>query len=299
MLRDFSKLNTFITVVKEKSFSKASKKLGVSQPAVTQQIKLLESFIQAKIVDRKKNGIGLTKEGKELYKIVQKLERFLNATEKEMLQIINKKTTFILGAASVIGKFIVPNFLGNLEEAIDNNVNLKLDTSDNIIEQLLDRQVDLALVANTYNDNSLQTREWLEDELVLFSKSPLPNCVKKEDLENFKWISREDNSQIYQNIIREFEKNNIDYHNFKCVTSTNCSATIKQTILKTPIEKKPLVSFISKYAIKDELEKGELFTAKIRGVKLKRKLYIVHLKDEKNDAFIDRAVSYILKKQVA
>ena len=42
MLKDFSKIETFLTVVREKSFSKASKKLGISQPAVTQQIKLLE-----------------------------------------------------------------------------------------------------------------------------------------------------------------------------------------------------------------------------------------------------------------
>jgi DNA-binding transcriptional LysR family regulator len=57
MLRDFSKIETFLTVVREKSFSKASKKLGISQPAVTQQIKLLEAYFDTKIIERKKNGI--------------------------------------------------------------------------------------------------------------------------------------------------------------------------------------------------------------------------------------------------
>ena len=47
MLRDFTKIDTFLVVVKEKSFSKASKKLGISQPAVTQQIKLLEENLYA------------------------------------------------------------------------------------------------------------------------------------------------------------------------------------------------------------------------------------------------------------
>ena len=54
MLKDFSKVETFLTVVREKSFSKASKKLGISQPAVTQQIKLLEEYLDIQIVDRKK-----------------------------------------------------------------------------------------------------------------------------------------------------------------------------------------------------------------------------------------------------
>ena len=56
-----------MTVIKEKSFSKASAKLGISQPAVTQQIKFIEEYLDTKIVERKKNGIKLTKEGEDLY----------------------------------------------------------------------------------------------------------------------------------------------------------------------------------------------------------------------------------------
>ena len=77
MLSDFTKLNTFITVVKEKSFSKASSKLGISQPAVTQQMRFLENYLDATIVDRKKNGISLTKEGEKLYSIAQKIEKVI------------------------------------------------------------------------------------------------------------------------------------------------------------------------------------------------------------------------------
>jgi len=49
MLSDFTKLHTFLTVVKEKSFSKASAKLGISQPAVTQQMKFIEDYLDTKI----------------------------------------------------------------------------------------------------------------------------------------------------------------------------------------------------------------------------------------------------------
>jgi len=75
MLKDFAKLQTFLMVIKEKSFSKASAKLGISQPAVTQQIKFIEDYLDTKIVDRKKNGILLTKEGEDLYRIAQRLEK--------------------------------------------------------------------------------------------------------------------------------------------------------------------------------------------------------------------------------
>ncbi|HIE35165.1 MAG TPA: LysR family transcriptional regulator, partial [Campylobacterales bacterium] len=106
MLKDFSKLETFLTVVKEKSFSKASAKLGISQPAVTQQIKYLEDYLDAKIVERKKNGIRLTKEGEEVYKIAQKMERCIKNAEKELFRIINKEITFIIGASFTIGNYV-------------------------------------------------------------------------------------------------------------------------------------------------------------------------------------------------
>ena len=74
MLKDFTKIETFLTVVRERSFSKASAKLGISQPAVTQQIKFLENYLDTKIIERKKNGIRLTASGEELYKVAVKLD---------------------------------------------------------------------------------------------------------------------------------------------------------------------------------------------------------------------------------
>ena len=92
MLNDFAKLETFLTVVREKSFSKASAKLGISQPAVTQQMKFIEDYLDVQIVDRKKNGIKLTKEGQILHGIALKIEKCVNSAKKELLKIMNKNT---------------------------------------------------------------------------------------------------------------------------------------------------------------------------------------------------------------
>ena len=62
MIKDFSKLEAFLTVVRERSFSKASVKLGVSQPAITQKIKAIEKYLGAKTIERKKSGLALTPE---------------------------------------------------------------------------------------------------------------------------------------------------------------------------------------------------------------------------------------------
>lgn len=108
MLKDFVKLETFLTVARERSFSKASAKLGISQPAVTQQIKFIEKYLGEKVIERKKNGIRLTAAGEELYKIATRLEKEIHASENEVLKIINKEITFRLGASFTIGTYIIP-----------------------------------------------------------------------------------------------------------------------------------------------------------------------------------------------
>ena len=119
MLKDFAKLLTFLTVIKEKSFSKASAKLGISQPAVTQQIKFLEEYLDTRIVERKKNGIKLTKEGEDLYRIAVRLEKAILASEKDLLKIINKEFTFVVGASYAIGNYVLPKYLGQLKDKIN------------------------------------------------------------------------------------------------------------------------------------------------------------------------------------
>lgn len=300
MLKDFSKINTFLTVVREKSFSKASKKLGISQPAVTQQIKLLESYIKHPIVDRKKNGIGLTKEGKEFHRIAQKLDRFLGNLEREALQVISKKITFSIGASRTIGKYILPNFLSEIKEAIENNISIKLGSADDIVKDLLDRKIDLALVEETNFNNAIMFREWMDDDLVLFSNEPLPPYLSKDQLKNYRWISRSPDSHLHQAIIEKFENANIDYSNFDLVSFVSSSTAIKQTILKAKPHKegeKQIIAFISKHAVKDEAEAKQVYVSRVRGIKFHQKLYLAYLKELKNDVFVMRATGYIMSKR--
>ena len=118
MITDFAKLKTFLTVVREKSFSKASEKLNISQPAVTQQMKFIEQYFDVQLVDRKKNGIRLTKEGEMIYLIAQKIERCVNSCEKEFNKIRNKDLKYIIGASFIIGNYILPKFLNNFKKIL-------------------------------------------------------------------------------------------------------------------------------------------------------------------------------------
>jgi len=296
MLKDFVKLETFLTVARERSFSKASAKLGISQPAVTQQIKFIEKYLACKIIERKKNGIRLTNEGDELYKVAARLEKEINASEKDILKIINKEITFRLGASYTIGTYVIPGqCLNTIAKAINNDINLSIDVSDNIVQKLKDRKLDVGLIESPVMDNDLIYREWLEDELVVVSNAPIPKLLKTEELYEFAWICRDEASHTRRVVSEVFEELGVSCKSFDVLSEVSNTTTVLQTIKKADKNThKPVVSIISKHAIADEVAKGELFEARLRGYTMTRKFFIVYSKENKHNAYVDNVVDYIL-----
>ena len=295
MLKDFAKLHTFLMVVKEKSFSKASAKLGISQPAVTQQIKFIEDYLDTKIVDRKKNGIILTKEGEDLYRIAQRLEKAIHNSEKELMKLINKEFTFVMGASFAIGNYVLPNYLGEIKKRINNEVFLNVDLSSNIIDLLEDKKIDVALIESPVFREGIIYREWVEDELVLFSNQPIKKHLSADDLLDFDWICRNEESHTRKLTSEVFEEMGVQCNNFNVLGVLASPTSIKETILHADKNaQRPLVSIMSRHVIKSEINDGRLYEARLKNHKITRNFYIAYPKERKHDAFVDNVVNYLL-----
>ncbi len=207
---------------------------------------------------------------------------------------MNKDITFIFGASTVIGNYILPTFLNEIKEKIDNDVSINVGTSREVIEQLKDKTVDMALIESPILEDGIIFREWIEDEIVIFSNQKIPKRIKNENLMSYKWVCRDKDSHT-----RKLLKESLDSVGFGDCESFNVSSvatsptTIVQTVLHSSKDEIPTVSVVSKYAIEDFLNAGILFDTKLPGIKMKRKLYIAYLKDRKHDAFIDTVVNYL------
>lgn len=282
-------------VVKEKSFSKASAKLGISQPAVTQQIKFIEDYLGTKVVERKKNGIVLTKEGEDLYRIALKLEKAIANSEKELLKIINKEFTFIIGASFAIGNYVLPNYLSEIKKRIGNEVYMHVNLSSDIIDELEDKKIDIGIIESPVFREGVVYREWVEDELVVFSNQPIPKQLRAEDLLSFDWICRDENSHTRKLAAEAFEDMGVQCSNFNVLGVLTSPTSIKESILHADKNShRPLVSIMSRHVIQHEINEGRLFEGRLKNHKLERKFYIAYGKDRKHDAFVDNVVSYLL-----
>ena len=158
---------------------------------------------------------------------------------------------------------MLPEVLNNIKEAINNDVFIKIEISEKIVEEVLDKKCDIALIESPIFKEGLIYREWMEDELVLFSNTPLPKYVKKDDLHKFNWICRDEGSHTRKLVSEVFETMGVECKSFNVISEVSSSTAVVQTILRSSVNKEhPTVSIISRYAIANEVESGKLFEAK-------------------------------------
>jgi DNA-binding transcriptional LysR family regulator len=156
----------------------------------------------------------------------------------------------------------------------------------------------VGLIESRVSDNDLICREWLEDELVLVSNVPIPKIVKTEDLYDYRWIFRDESSLSRQVVPKVFKKLGVSYRSFDVIAEVSDTTIVLQTIKKSKkIKDKPIVAVISKYAIIDEVAKGELFEARFQGHTMTRKFFIAYSKEDKRNAYVDYVVDYLLTGQ--
>jgi DNA-binding transcriptional LysR family regulator len=289
MFRYIDKIYTFLIVYETKSFSKASKILKISQPAVTQKIKQLEEFIGAKLIERKKSGIVLTNKGKYFLEIAQNLQECVDKVSNRIKYFKEKSIPFIIGASSTVGNYILPNYIPYLSKLIGKDINLLVKNNSQLIELLENNEIDIAFTTIKINNPNIEYIEWKKDQIVFFSNKPLPSSIDFEDLLKYEFICREDGSVLKQEISKILKEQNKDCNNFNITSYVDNSTALKFTILNAH---KQYVSIISYNSIKNEVESNKLYITKIKNVNLYRNIYIAIQKNKKAD-IISNIIQYL------
>jgi len=143
---NFAQLRAFHAVVETGSFTAASEKLCVTQPAVTLQVKALQQSHGLTLLYRRGRSIQLTAVGKELYTLAQRLFSVVRETD-EYLSLIDtlKQGHCTVGADSPCH---VMNLVAEFRRAYPGvSVSVTLGNTEEVLESILDYQSDVAVVS--------------------------------------------------------------------------------------------------------------------------------------------------------
>ena len=139
---------SFYFVAKYGSTNKASGLLNISQPAISQTIKKLESEFECKLFDRTTKGMQLTKEGLVLFKHVSKAMGELEAGGKKVKKLSHFESgTIVIGAGdTALHNYLLPKIKNFSVEYPDIKVNVISDTTPILLDMLERGKLDLAFV---------------------------------------------------------------------------------------------------------------------------------------------------------
>ena len=120
-----SRINVFLAVCEECSFTKAAKRLGVSQPAVSQNIAEIEKGVGVKLFTRDRNAVALTEEGKRFKEFAEQIvywygaatDAFKETTVNRVVRGERNKKDLHIGISDDYRCFLVPQ--GSPEVDID------------------------------------------------------------------------------------------------------------------------------------------------------------------------------------
>lgn len=152
-------LKSYIVIVEEKSITKAAEKLNVSQPALSKQLKNLESEYNVLLLNRTTKGIEVTKAGYHLYDRAKNLVEQSNLIKLE-LQEMNEFYKITIGCLPSIATSYLPNFNS------ENHCVFIQNYSKALIHSVESNQVNISLIDNYFYDGSLVKKDLFTEKYV-------------------------------------------------------------------------------------------------------------------------------------
>jgi DNA-binding transcriptional LysR family regulator len=203
---NYTQIRSFNAVTKHLSFTKAAKVLSVSQSAISEQVKSVESRFKIKLFIRNGNGISLTDYGKKLYDITKDIDD-IHEQALNLLKSSNKLTSGTLNIGTVAPIHLMPILSKFSQKFPKINCNIVFGNSVQIKGKLLSKEIDIGILADLNDQSQLYSKPLIRDKLLLFAS--VKNSISKKKTISFKevvnetFIVREKGSQTRALVERE------------------------------------------------------------------------------------------------
>jgi len=186
MLPNFYDLKYFLEVAKTLNISRASERLGVSQPSLSTALKRLEEVLGVELLIRSKTGVQLSAEGKAFeLKAKELLKSWEELTSTLHKSKVEPNGHFSLGAHTSVALYSTPHFLPELLDRYQKlEVKLVHGLSRVLLEKVISFELDATLVINPIRHPDLVLTELGTDEVSFYISPKCPAHRKKLLLSN-------------------------------------------------------------------------------------------------------------------
>ena len=286
------KLHSLMKVVETGSFTRAAEQLSLTQPAVSQHIRSLESELNVRIFERKNNELHVTHEGEMVIKYARRMLSLYNTLRKDLTSEKRQLTSLTVGITHTAESNAIAEALARYVNS-RSGVTSKIitDSQSNLHDMLKNYELDFAIVEGKINDPSLKYLI-LDTDCLVLAVSPGHRLAHRGmvtigELQKEKMILRLPDSGTRNLFVASLESQNLSIDDFNVVLEIDNIATIKDLIRRDFG-----VSVLAKSACMDELKKKKIVVLPIENLSMMREINIVYTQDFEHFQLLRDIVRY-------
>jgi DNA-binding transcriptional LysR family regulator len=292
---DTRQLAAFCAVVERRSFSQAAERLGVTQPAVSLQVRALEKRLGAQLLDRSGRRVEPTEAGWQLYRGAQRMLAF----EAQLLDEVTAGADGALAGALSIGAstgpaaIVVPVLLCEFQRQNPRvRVSLEVHDTQTVVELVADRELELGIVGAARRHRGVRFEQFFRDEVVLACPPGhrfAGRTVTLDELRSEPLIVMQEGAGVRQMVEDELRRLGSRLRELDVPLELGLQESVRSAVLGGYG-----VTFISRTAVESELAAGTIAEARVEGMDGTREISLVRstgrVPTRAADAFVDFAL---------
>jgi len=272
-------LEALIHLVSERSFSRAARRMFLTQPSLTKHIKNLEDAVGFKVINRHNTGVTLTLQGRLLYEYAQKIMGLREGVKEKILKSMEKESgTIDLIASTIPANYILPYILGDFNKKYPKiKVYIKTVNSEEALDMVINKHAEIGFIGKKPLSRKINAEPVWKDRLVIAVSGTHRwrerSFITANELMEEPFVTREKGSgtrEILENYLKE---NAGPDFRLNIVAELGSSEAIKEAIIAGLG-----VSFISIHAIRRELKQKLLVEIPVSGWAVERYFHVIYAK---------------------
>ncbi|WP_019021332.1 LysR family transcriptional regulator [Thioalkalivibrio sp. ALE23] len=273
------RLQVFLTVARQLSFTRAAESLHMTQPAVTFQVRQLEEQLDARLFDRNHNRVALTEAGELVRRYAERIFDTYGEMEAALRELKGAAGALVIGASTTVAEYMLPSLLGAFRRAHPEiGIRLRVGNTGMVVGMVEEGSVDLGIVEAPVTHRSLEVQACFSDRLQLVVPPDHPlaghDSVGVEAFIDAPFICREEGSGTREVIMEYLRQAGYDRNALR-----GCMELGSPEAIKGAVAAGMGVSVLSEAVVAKELALGELAAIPLDPA-LERPISLVHARQK-------------------
>jgi DNA-binding transcriptional LysR family regulator len=290
---DTRQLAAFCAVVERRSFSQAADRLGVTQPAVSLQVRALEKRLGTQLLDRSGRRVEPTEAGWRLYRGAQRMLALEDQLVTEVAASSEGELAgdLVLGASTGPAAVVVPVVLGEFQRQ-NPGVRVFLTVSDthSVVERVAARELELGIVGASRRHRGVRFEPFFSDEVILVCPPGhrfAGRSVSLAELREAPLILMQEGAGVRQIVEDALRRQGVRLRDLDVRLELGLQESVRRAV-----EAGYGVTFISRTAVEAELAAGRLAEARVEGLEATREISLASASGRTRTRVADAFVAF-------